>query len=212
MPLVCGNSSCLNGGTCLISGNQTICRCPSIFTGSRCESLISPCDSKMICLINFAFVSSRFIIKGQPCVNGGICNVTATGRRKRQTVTPVGFLCQCPSLYTGTRCESIISLCESSPCQNNGTCYQDLTLNIVYCACTSNYTGIFCNTTANETNICKTNPSICLNGGTCQVNSSSPLEFSCACSPTTTGFYCEQLIDQCQKSPTPCANNGTCVS
>ncbi|CAM4752695.1 unnamed protein product [Rotaria magnacalcarata] len=193
MPLACGNTTCLNGGTCLISGNRTICLCLSLFTGIHCESLINPCDS-------------------QPCVNGGTCYTASSGRKKRQIMTAMGFYCQCPILYTGTRCESYISLCGSNPCQNNGTCYQDLSLNIIYCACIPNYTGTFCNTLLNATNFCTANPSICLNGGTCHTNSSLSRGFSCACSPTTTGYFCELPIDLCQTNPKPCANNGTCVA
>lgn len=152
------------------------------------------------------------IIKGQPCVNGGTCSNMPIGRKKRQTVTAIGYYCTCPALYTGTRCESYISLCASNPCQNNGTCYQGVASNLIYCVCTPNYTGTFCNTPVNASNICTANPSICLNGGTCRVNSSLLRGFSCACTPTTTGDFCEQPIDACQANPNICANNGTCVS
>ncbi len=153
-----------------------------------------------------------FLISGQPCVNGGTCFVLNLGRKKRQTTTiAMGYYCQCPSLYTGTRCESYVTLCASNPCQNSGTCYQDATLNVIRCVCTPTYTGNFCNITTNGTNICTVNPTICYNGGTCRVNTSSSQGFSCACSPTTTGLYCEQPIGDCQTNPSPCANNGTCV-
>jgi hypothetical protein len=132
------------------------------------------------------------------------------GRKKRQTSSSIGFYCQCPALYTGTRCESLVSLCGSNPCQNNGTCYQDFVSNQVRCLCLPNYAGTFCNQTTNATNICTANSMICNNGGTCRVNSASPLGFSCACPATATGTYCEQPLDQCH--PSPCFNNGTCVS
>jgi len=48
MPTVCGNTSCLNGGTCFINGNRTMCQCTNLFTGTSCQSLINSCDSKMI--------------------------------------------------------------------------------------------------------------------------------------------------------------------
>jgi Notch-like protein len=130
-------------------------------------------------------------ILGQPCVNGGTCYILTMGRKKRQTVSSIGYYCQCPTLYTGTRCESLISLCGSNPCQNNGTCYQDLSLNIIRCLCASNYT-------------------ICANGGTCRVNSTSSLGFACTCPATVTGTFCDVPLDQCH--PSPCFNNGTCVS
>ncbi len=145
-------------------------------------------------------------------MNGGTCNAMTMGRKKRQTTIAAGYYCQCPSSYTGSRCESYISLCGSNPCQNNGTCYQDSTSNLIRCVCLANYTGTFCNTTTNGTTICTKNPSICFNGGTCRANSSLSQGFSCACTSTTTGLYCEQPIDQCSTQPTPCLNNGTCVS
>jgi hypothetical protein len=43
---ICGNNTCLNGGTCLIAGNMTLCQCPSLFSGTHCELLINACDSK----------------------------------------------------------------------------------------------------------------------------------------------------------------------
>ncbi len=59
IPTVCGNSSCLNGGTCLINGNSTICQCPVLFTGAHCEYLINPCDSKITYLI---FISKFYFL------------------------------------------------------------------------------------------------------------------------------------------------------
>jgi hypothetical protein len=58
--VVCGNSTCLNGGTCLFNGNMAICQCPSLFTGTYCGSLINPCDSKIIYRIFSFFFSYKF--------------------------------------------------------------------------------------------------------------------------------------------------------
>ncbi|CAF0850468.1 unnamed protein product [Adineta steineri] len=194
LSIICGNTSCLNGGTCLMNGDRTICQCSSLFTGTRCESLNNACDS-------------------HPCVNGGTCYSTGgMGRKKRQATVPLGYFCQCPTTYTGGRCETYLSLCGSNPCRNNGTCYQDSTANRIYCMCLPTFTGTFCDTPTNGTNICTRNPSVCVNGGTCRVNSSLAQGFSCACMPTTTGLYCEQPLDLCSIYPTPCLNNGTCIS
>lgn len=138
----------------------------------------------------------------------------AIGRKKRQspTTTSMGYYCQCPPIYTGARCQSYITLCASNPCQNNGTCYQDPILNIIHCLCTPNYTGILCNTTINGSNVCIANPSVCFNGGTCRVNPTSSQGFSCVCTATTTGLFCEQPLTDCQINASACFNNGTCVS
>lgn len=134
------------------------------------------------------------------------------GRKKRQLSTAMSYYCQCLAFYTGLRCESIVSLCGSNPCQHNGTCYQDFISNTLRCLCTPPYAGIFCNSTSNGTNPCTANPAACFNGGTCRTNLSLSQGFSCECTPSTTGQYCEQPIDECQTTPTPCLNNGTCVS
>ena len=139
--------------------------------------------------------------------------MTALGRKKRQISSGIAFLCVCQNTYTGTRCESFLSFCSSSPCLNNGTCYQDFLSNTIRCVCAPNFTGTFCNTTNTATNPCTVNPGICVNGGTCRANASLPQGFACTCLPTTTGNFCEQPLNPCQTSGAPiCANNGSCVS
>ena len=145
-------------------------------------------------------------------MNGGTCNTMSLGRKKRQTTVALGYYCQCPTTYTGQRCETYLPLCGTNPCRNNGTCYQDSVANRIYCICIPNYTGTLCDTPSNRTNVCLTNPSLCVNNGTCRANTSSPLGFQCVCPPTQTGVYCEQTLDPCKTVPTPCLNNGTCVS
>jgi hypothetical protein len=152
------------------------------------------------------------MIVGQPCVNGGTCQVILAGRKKRQIQSGIAFLCQCLNVYTGTRCESFLSLCGSNPCRNNGTCFQDFLSNTIRCVCTPSFTGTFCNATTNLTNICMMNPNSCFNGGTCRVNPFALQGFSCICPPSITGPFCELFIDPCRVSGAPtCANNGTCV-
>lgn len=209
---VCANSTCLNGGTCYVSGNQKICQCLVYYTGTFCENLINPCDSKILI---FSLLKYIFAILGYPCVNGGTCVTTTAmiGRKKRQTtIVAFGFACECLPSYTGTRCESTLTLCSPNPCLHNGTCYQNLAANTIHCLCTANYTGTYCNTTVNATNVCQANPSICLNGGTCVVNATATLGFHCTCPSTATGLYCETIISGCQLTPSPCINGGTCLT
>ena len=40
--------------------------------------------------------------------------------------TPGSFRCDCPRGITGERCEININECESSPCENEGTCLDDI--------------------------------------------------------------------------------------
>lgn len=59
--IVCGNNTCLNGGTCIVVGNRTMCQCPTLFTGTRCENLTNPCDSKNIYFHIFLFIQSLYL-------------------------------------------------------------------------------------------------------------------------------------------------------
>ena len=146
-------------------------------------------------------------------MNTGTCLVVSVGRKKRQTSTNLGYVCQCLGLYTGSRCETLLSLCSPNPCVNNGTCFQDVFSATIRCICPPNFTGTFCTVPINGSNVCTVNPGICGNGGTCRVNGLSTLGFSCVCPPTWTGVFCEQPLDSCRPNGiTVCVNNGTCVS
>lgn len=93
--------------------------------------------------------------------------------------------------------------CESSPCQNNGVCIDEI--NGFKCDCSkTGYTGKTCQNNENE---CKRKPNLCLNGGICYDTYGS---YICECLPSYTGFNCEQLIDPCSNHP--CGHGGTCVS
>ena len=90
-----------------------------------------------------------------PCLNGGMCNVTADV-----------FKCTCPRGFIGPMCEyglivlGIMMLsdnffckvfliavldvgrCRSQPCQNDGTCHSKL--NDYVCICADGYKGELC--------------------------------------------------------------------
>ena len=146
-------------------------------------------------------------------MNSGTCIVVSPGRKKRQNPTVPGYICQCLGLYTGSRCETLLSLCSPNPCVNNGTCFQDVFSATIRCICPPNFTGTFCNVPISGIDVCTANPGICRNGGTCRVNGSSSVGFSCSCPPTSTGVLCEQTLDACRPNGVNvCLNNGTCVS
>ena len=73
------------------------------------------------------------------------------------------FECNCQFPYTGRRCE--IDLCANitsfGPCQNDGTCVEDTTANIMAakCDCPQNYTGDSCQILTEET--CARDPPPC---------------------------------------------------
>lgn len=74
----CGDSPCLNGGTCTTSqkeDSQFKCICKAGFTGTRCEVKVKPCSL-------------------QPCKNGGTC----------QELRDNTYVCTCTLGYRGQNC------------------------------------------------------------------------------------------------------------
>lgn len=60
------------------------------------------------------FSTVAFNISGSPCEHGGVC-----------VNTPGSYRCDCPTGFSGRRCEVNINECESNPCQNEGTCIDE---------------------------------------------------------------------------------------
>ena len=132
----CAQSPCLNGGICIPMGTSFMCQCPSTFTGFCCENRVTTTTPFNACLQS-------------PCQNGAQCIPTGNSKYfspsmiQNQSSTPKGYLCQCPTGFYGTRCESR-NYCMPNPCANNGLCTQTTTGYI--CACLEPYTGPNCNT------------------------------------------------------------------
>ena len=57
---------------------------------------------------------------------------------------PYGYTCLCEPGYTDVNCETEIDECESSPCQNGGSCSDSI--NLYNCTCVAGYTGLNCET------------------------------------------------------------------
>jgi len=93
-PDPCHNISCLNNGKCV---NGT-CDCPSGYMGDRCQTKVEVADPcKNINCLNGGCqtkVEVADLCKNINCLNGGICRDGA---------------CDCPSGYTGTRCQTKLS-------------------------------------------------------------------------------------------------------
>ena len=88
----CSRWPCNNGGSCRDLYAQSVgmeCTCGDYWKGWYCET--------------------RIICQDDPCTNGGTCSDSATG----------GFICTCPVLTTGNRCE--VQLTTASITVNSAT-------------------------------------------------------------------------------------------
>lgn len=92
-----------------------------------------------------------------------------------------------------------MSDCETTPCQNGGTC---LEMSHGYkCECQKGWIGRNCE---DKTVTCTEKP--CLHG-TCK---DTKLGFKCDCPLGYTGTNCEMQVNECK--PNPCQNGGSCVN
>ncbi|XP_052331565.1 sushi, nidogen and EGF-like domain-containing protein 1 isoform X1 [Oncorhynchus keta] len=127
----------------------------------------------------------------RPCLNGGRCiDDCITGNPS--------FTCSCLAGFTGPRCQIDVEECSSSPCQNGGTCSDQV--NGFICQCPPGFTGTVCQTDVEE---CSSSP--CQNGGTCSDQFNG---FICQCPPGFTGTVCQTDLDHCVSQP--CLNGGDC--
>ena len=82
----------------------------------------------------------------------------------------------------GNNCDVNADDCNPNPCQNGGTCTDDVGGYI--CTCQPGFTGTDC-----EINIDDCSPNPCLNGGTCVDGVDS---YFCSCAAGFTGTNCDQ--------------------
>uniref|UniRef100_A0A8B9HZ42 FAT atypical cadherin 3b n=1 Tax=Astyanax mexicanus TaxID=7994 RepID=A0A8B9HZ42_ASTMX len=149
---------------------------------------------------------------GTPCQNGAACASLPSGgeiERKHatsaaavvcvlfcvcipvmcsdhQTCDPTAFSCSCPPQYTGPRCETEVTSCVPTPCQNGGDC--KAVGSTFLCGCPKGFTGLICDEDVNE---CEREE--CENGGLC-VNTFGA--FYCNCTAGFEGQFCGQSSSQ----------------
>lgn len=106
---------CLNNGTCVQKTEFTaVCECPPNYTGYICEN-VNPCMSNS-------------------CQNGATCLPSYEGSGIYQ--------CQCPSGFSGIKCElDLSSTCTPQTCLNGGSCSINPETQKNFCACPVYYTG-----------------------------------------------------------------------
>ncbi len=98
------------------------------------------------------------------------------------------FYCQKKIFFFVERCKTIQTVCTSSTCSNNGTCFIDSSSgnSTTRCLCSQNYTGQYCDIPLLLTNSCSQNP--CGFNGTCIQPSNS--SYYCICPNGLTGQSC----------------------
>ena len=169
--------------------------CEPGWTGKNCNDNIDECES-------------------DPCENNSEC------------VDEVdGFKCVCESGYTGSRsvdmfldrgkqlhyylyshrcfrrCQHLIDDCSDAPCQNGGTCVDEI--EGFTCQCRPGYVGLQCEAEIDE---CQSNP--CNPVGTEECVDMDNM-FKCKCRPGFVGQMCETNVDECASNP--CLNGASCT-
>ncbi|XP_045145629.1 neurogenic locus notch homolog protein 3 [Echinops telfairi] len=149
-------------------GGSFRCLCHAGFTGPRCQTVQSPCES-------------------QPCQHGGQC------RPSPGSGGALTFACHCIPPFWGPRCERVARSCRELQCPVGIPCQQ--TVRGPRCACPPGLSGPACRSSrvsapgATNTSCAA---GACLHGGSCRPMPFAPF-FLCSCAPGWTGPRCEAL-------------------
>uniref|UniRef100_A0AAR2M698 Low density lipoprotein receptor-related protein 1Ab n=1 Tax=Pygocentrus nattereri TaxID=42514 RepID=A0AAR2M698_PYGNA len=136
---------CLNGGICFLNArSQPKCRCPTSYSGERCE--IDQCRDycknggtctashagapTCRCLTGFTGPNCNLNTCKDHCQNGGTCAVSQGNQP----------MCHCPDGFLGDQCQ--YRHCDGL-CDNGGTCLQTAN-GTKQCRCTAQFQGPTC--------------------------------------------------------------------
>uniref|UniRef100_A0A8C2AXZ5 Neurogenic locus notch homolog protein 1 n=1 Tax=Cyprinus carpio TaxID=7962 RepID=A0A8C2AXZ5_CYPCA len=226
---------CSNGGVCQDRVDGFVCVCLAGFRGERCsedidECVSAPCRNGGNCTdcVNSYTCSCPVGFSGINCeINTPDCTCQdGYGTYK----------CTCPHGYTGLNCQvhkhtlfsslknmnqyiwsmfyfltfqSLVRWCDSFPCKNGGSCWQQGAS--FTCQCASGWTGIYCDVPSVSCEVAARQQGVsvavlCRNAGQCVDVGNTHL---CRCQAGYTGSYCQEQVDECM--PNPCQNGATCT-
>ncbi|KAJ0180839.1 hypothetical protein K1T71_002924 [Dendrolimus kikuchii] len=199
----CAPQPCRNGGTCLDAINDYHCNCYPAYTGKNCETDISECESEPckydgVCLERSN--ASLYLAADSPPVQVGPqpqMLLPAVFYQPFSRENASGFECVCVEGTEGSRCETNINECESSPC-GYGKCVDGI--GTYTCECNAGYEGEHCEIEIDECQ--RYQP--CAHGRCVDGRAS----YQCVCEPGWGGRNCSVVLEGCRGEP--CKNHGTC--
>ncbi|XP_015251690.1 PREDICTED: protein crumbs homolog 2-like [Cyprinodon variegatus] len=187
----CASDPCQHGATCLEEVKGYMCLCWPGYEGPNCEVDIDECAK-------------------QPCQNGGKCLERSDPSHweldwELSFAEAAGYTCQCQGGFAGENCSININECESEPCQNGGSCEDEV--NGYTCVCPVGFLGELCELNIDE---CESQP--CQNGGWCEDGRAS---YICHCPEAPPGQLpwggddCEVKLYGCVGHE--CQNGASCL-
>ncbi|KAF3848620.1 hypothetical protein F7725_015117 [Dissostichus mawsoni] len=119
----CASDPCQHGATCSEGVREYTCLCWPGYEGPNCEVDIDECAE-------------------QPCENAGECFERSDPSHwdldwDLSFADAAGYICQCQQGFAGENCSVNIDECESEPCQNGGTCEDQI--NGYTCTCAQGF-------------------------------------------------------------------------
>eukprot|EP00057_Strongylocentrotus_purpuratus_P011936 XP_011666410.1 PREDICTED: latent-transforming growth factor beta-binding protein 4-like [Strongylocentrotus purpuratus] len=147
IPNPCGNGTCNNidgtyGCTCDsgFEANDSGTACDDV---NECAGVPNPCGNgectnthgSYMCVCDSGFTISE---------DGSTCDVECGGAVCQNAGACVSSQCKCVNGFTGSMCENDIDDCILDPCENGGSCTDEV--NAYTCACVPGYTGMMCET------------------------------------------------------------------